>query len=232
MAMGRFSLVISLVFAALLSGCATHYQWTRSHPAYRTPPRDELVVIGVDKAFVLIRSAWFAKKLGIPADSIQTKVTSDCSKLLIEELKKRYSRLKVVPSNKLDGLPEESLKLDQRIFIKGKFPEQGVAIKDSSGNIPKNILIIHEVIIGTDLNRENYFDYALIHNESTEKKTSNNLTAIVSYTLWDNEKQRSLYSAVDQVEKPIEKLSSGDIEILVSDIATQIQRELDAGAAP
>ena len=102
---------------------------------------------------------------------------------------------------------------------------------DSSGNIPKNILIIHEIIIGTDLNRENYFDYALIHNESTEKKTSNNLTAIVSYTLWDNEKQRSLYSAVDQVEKPIQKISVGDIEALVSDIVTQIQRELNAGAA-
>ena len=230
--MGRFSLVISLVVAALLSGCATHYQWTRSHPAYKYPPRDELTVIGADKAFVLVRSAWFAKKLGISPDSVQTKVTTDCSKLLIEELKKRYNRLKIVPSSKLEGLPEESLKLDQRIFIKGKFPEQGVVVTDSTGNIPKNILIVHEIIIGTDLNRENYFDYALIHNESTEKKTSNNLTAIVSYTLWDNEKQRSLYSAVDQVEKPIEKISLSDIEALVGDIATQIQRELDAGVAP
>lgn len=230
--MGRFSLVISLVVAALLSGCATHYQWTRSHPAYKFPPRDELTVIGADKAFVLVRSAWFAKKLGISADSVQTKVTTDCSRLLIEELKKRYSRLKVIPSSKLEGLPEESLKLDQRIFIKGKFPEQGVVITDSNGNVPKNILILHEIFLGTDLNRENYFDYALIHNESTEKKTSNNLTAIVSYTLWDNEKQRSLYSAVDQVEKPIEKISMDDIEALVGDIATQIQRELDAGAAP
>ncbi len=230
--MGRFFLVISLVMAALLSGCAPHYQWTRSHPAYKIPPRDELTVIGVDKAFVLVRSAWFAKKLGISTDSIQTKVTSDCSRLLAEELKKRYSRLKMVPSSKLDGLPEESLKLDQRIFIKGKFPEQGVAVTDSSGNIPKNILIIHEIILGTDLNRENYFDYALIHNESTEKKTSNKLTAIVSYTLWDNERQRSLYSAVDQIEKPIEKISMSDIEVLVGDIATQIQRELDIGAAP
>ena len=228
---GVRAFVFWCVIACILAGCGTHYQWTKSHPAYKFPPRDELTVIGADKAFVLVRSAWFAKKLGISADSVQTKVTSDCSKLLIEELKKRYYRLKVVPSSKLDGLPEESLKLDQRIFIKGKFPEQGVALTDSSGNIPKNILIIHEIIIGTDLNRENYFDYALIHNESTEKKTSNNLTAIVSYTLWDNEKQRSLYSAVDQVEKPIQKISVGDIEALVSDIVTQIQRELNAGAA-
>ena len=228
--MGRFSLVISLVMAAFLTGCGTHYQWTRSHPSYTIPPRDELTVIGADKAFVLVRSAWFAKKLGISADSVQTKVTTDCSKLLIAELKKRYNHLKVVPSSKLDGLPEESLKLDQRIFIKGKFPEQGVMVADSSGNIPKTILIVHEVIIGTDLSRENYFDYALIHNEGPEKKTSNNLTAIVSYTLWDNERQRSLFSAVDQVERTIVKISMGDIEELVRDIATQIQRNLDAGA--
>ena len=57
-----------------------------------------------------------------------------------------------------------------------------------------------------------------------------NLTAIVSYTLWDNEKQRALFSAVDQVERPIVKISMGDIEELVRDIATQIQRNLDAGA--
>ena len=103
-------------------------------------------------------------------------------------------------------------------------------VADSSGNIPKTILIVHEVIIGTDLSRENYFDYALIHNEGPEKKTSNNLTAIVSYTLWDNERQRSLFSAVDQVERTIVKISMGDIEELVRDIATQIQRNLDAGA--
>ena len=103
-------------------------------------------------------------------------------------------------------------------------------VADSSGNIPKAILIVHEFIIGTDLSRENYFDYALIHNEGPEKKTSNNLTAIASYTLWDNERQRALFSAVDQVERPIVKISMGDIEELVRDIATQIQRNLDAGA--
>ena len=98
------------------------------------PVSNELMTDNVANLFAYL-GRWFAKKLGISADSVQTKVTSDCSKLLIEELKKRYYRLKVVPSSKLDGLPEESLKLDQRIFIKGKFPEQGVALTDSSGNI-------------------------------------------------------------------------------------------------
>jgi hypothetical protein len=230
--MGHKLLVLLLTVAALLSGCAHQYQWTSSHYAYKAAPRDEIAVAGVDKAFVLIRSAWFAKKLGISPDSIQTKVTAECSRLLNEELKKRYPRLKSIPSEDMDKLPEESLKLDQRIFIKGKFPEQGVAMKDSSGNVPKYILIVHEVLLGTDLSRENYFDYALIHNESSEIKTHKNLTAIVSYTLWDNEKQRSLFSAVDQVEKPIVKVSMGDVQELVSQIATQIQRDLDEGVVP
>ena len=92
---------------------------------------------------------------------------------------------------------------------------------------------IEEILIITNRGKsaiENYFDYALIHNEGPEKKTSNNLTAIASYTLWDNERQRALFSAVDQVERPIVKISMGDIEELVRDIATQIQRNLDAGA--
>ena len=230
-AMGHKLLALFLVVSLLL-GCAQHYQWTSSHYAYKAAPRDELAVAGVDKAFVLVRSAWFAKKLGISPDSIQIKVTAECSRLLNEELKKRYVKLKYIPSATMDKLPEESLKLDQRIFIKGRFPEQGVAMKDNQGNVPNQILIIHEILLGTDLNRENYFDYALIHNESSEKKTSKNLTAIVSYTLWDNAKQRPLFSAVDQVEKPIVKISLGDIQELVSQIATQIQRDLDEGVVP
>ena len=230
--MGHKLFVLLLMMMVVLWGCTSHYQWTSSHYAYKAAPRDELAVAGIDKAFVLIRSAWFAKKLGISPDSIQTKVTKECSKLLNEELKKRYTKLKYIASADMDKLPEESLKLDQRIFIKGKLPEQGVAMKDSLGGIPKNILIIHEILLGTDLSRENYFDYALIHNESSEKKTSKNLTAIVSYTLWDNIKQRPLFSAVDQVEKPIVKISMGDIQELVSQIATQIQRDLDEGVVP
>ena len=229
--MGRFNLFLCFMMA-LLWGCANHYQWTKSHPAYKTPPREEIAIMGTEKAFVLIRSAWFAKKMGLSPDSIQVKVTSDCSRFLIDELKKRYNQLSIIPSNKMENLSEESLRLDQRIFIKGKFPEQGITMTDSLGNTPKNILIIHEIIVGTDLNRESYFDYALIHNESPEKKTSNNLTAIVSYTLWDNEKQRPLFSAVDQVERPIVKISMGEIQELVGDIATNIQRNLDAGATP
>ena len=228
----RHKLHVFLLIVMVLCGCTQHYQWTSSHYAYKAAPRDEIAIAGVDKAFVLIRSAWFAKKLGISSDSIQTKITAECSKLLNMELKKRYNRMKTIPTESMDRIPEESLKLDKRVFMKGKFPEQGVALKDSQGNIPKHILIVHEILLGTDLNRENYFDYALIHNESSEKKTSKKLTAIVSYTLWDNEKQRSLFSAVDQVEKPIEKLSIKDLENLVSMIATQIQRNLDEGVVP
>ena len=74
--------------------------------------------------------------------------------------------------------------------MKGKLPEQGVSIKDAAGSIPPQILLIHEVIIGTDLKRENFFDYALIHNESEERRDVKNISAIISYTLWDNVKQR------------------------------------------
>ena len=102
-------------------------------------------------------------------------------------------------------------------------------MKDSSGNVPPYILIIHEFILGTDLQREDFYDYALIHNEAPEKKTSKNLSAIVSYTLWDNEKQRPLYSAVNQVDQPNVKLSLADITQIVASSVKQIKRNLTAG---
>ena len=103
-------------------------------------------------------------------------------------------------------------------------------MKDSSGGTPKHILIVHEILLGTDLSRENYFDYALIHNESSEKKTSKNLTAIVSYTLWDNEKQRALFNSIDQIDRPITHLSMADMEQLVQSIAESMRSHLVEGA--
>ena len=113
--------------------------------------------------------------------------------------------------------------------MKGRLPEQGIVVKDSAGNVPAYILIIHEFTLGTDLQRENFYDYALIHNEAPEKKTSKNLSAIVSYTLWDNVKQRPLYSAVNQIDQPNVKLTLNDISQIVAMSVKQIKKNLTAG---
>ena len=82
-----------------------------------------------------------------------------------------------------------------------------------------------------DLKRETYFDYALIHNEMTDKKTSTHISAIISYTLWDNERQRPLFSAVDEVQRPITKPTPEDLEALVRSAVKQIRINLYGGVS-
>jgi hypothetical protein len=114
--------------------------------------------------------------------------------------------------------------------MKGRLPEQGVTITAPNGSVPPQILLIHEVIVGTDLKRENFFDYALIHNETEERRDVKSISAIVSYTLWDNIKQRSLFSAVDEIQHPLTfKLTLTDLEQLMRQTVQQIRKNMYQG---
>lgn len=217
-----------LVLALSLVGCANSYHWSKSHPSYTQPPYGELTITGLEKAFVLTRTKWFANRLGY-GDSTQLKATAFCANAMANEFRGIYSRLTVLPDSTLNRFAEESLKLDDRIFVKGVLPEQGVAITDAEGKIFPQILLLHEVIIGTDLKRENFFDYALIHNETEEKREVKNISAIVSYTLWDNAKQRPLFSAVEEIQHPVLKLTEKDMQQLMHLTVQQIRKNLYQG---
>lgn len=219
---------ISIALVCTLVGCSQSYQWNQSHPAYKSAPTDSIALTGQD-AFVVTRSSWFAKRLDISKDSVQNFVSGYCAKVFFQDFQKAYPTTTIISDKVTNQFPEESQKLDSRIFIKGHLPEQGVIVRDSTGNDPPRILIIHEFILGTDLKREDFYDYALIHNESPEKKTSKNLTAIVSFTLWDNDKQRPLYSGVIEQIQPIIKLSLSDIETITRAAASQIRSDLAKG---
>lgn len=221
-----------LVTALLFTGCASSYHWSASHPAYKQAPYAEVSLTGLQKAFVLTRTKWFANRLGY-GDSTQIKATEFCAKAMEREFHGIYSKLTVLPDSLIDKAPEESQKLDDRIFMKGKLPEQGIVVKAPDGTTPPQILIIHEVIVGTDLKRENFFDYALIHNESEEKREVQNISAIVSYTLWDNLKQRALFSAVDEIQHPVKAkaLSEQDLEQLMRQTVQQIRKNLYLGVS-
>ena len=227
--MARLWGTLFVMAAILFTGCADSYQWSQSHPAYKRAPYGELAVTGLQKAFVLTRTKWFANRLDF-GDSTQVKATEFCAKAMEKEFHGGYTKLLVLPDSVLDNAPEESQKLDARIFMKGKLPEQGVTITAPDGSVPPQILLIHEVIVGTDLKRENFFDYALIHNETEERRDVKSISAIVSYTLWDNIKQRSLFSAVDEIQHPLTfKLTLTDLEQLMRQTVQQIRKNMYQG---
>ncbi|MCQ2101924.1 MAG: hypothetical protein MJY98_01690 [Fibrobacter sp.] len=226
----RNVLVLTIaVLACALTGCSQSYQWSKKHPAYSKAPYGELAIAGVQEAFVLTRTNWFAKRLDF-GDSTQIKSTVFCAQVMLDEFRGGYSKLTVFPEKALAQFPEESQKLDDRIFMKGHLPDQGVQMLDSAGNVPPIVLLIHEVIVGTDLKREDYFDYAYTHNESQERSAVQNISAIVSYTLWDNLKQRPLFSAVDEIQRPIVQFTLKDLELLVRSSVQQIRSNLYTGA--
>ena len=222
--------IISLGFAiCMLAGCADSYHWTTSYPSYHKAPYGGIAVTGIEDAFVITRSNWFAKRLEIGTDSIQIKGTLHCRNIFETEMRKGYGNLIVIPDSTNRVFPEESLKIDERIFIKGHIPEQGVTLKDPAGNVPPVVLILHEFIIGTDLKRENFFDYAFIHNESESLRKPDNVSAIFSYTLWDNLKQRPLFSAVDEIQQPITTYKLSNLTNLVQMAVQKIRKNLYEG---
>ena len=224
--------ILSIGFAiCMLTGCADSYHWTASHPAYHKAPYGGIAVTGIDDAFVITRSSWFAKRLEIGKDSIQIKGTLHCRNVFESELRKAYGNLIVIPDSISRQSPEESIKLDERIFIKGHIPEQGLTLKDSAGNVPPFILILHEFIIGTDLKRENFFDYALIHNESGSIRKPDNVSAVFSYTLWDNLKQRPLFSAVNEIQQPITTYKLNNLTNLIQQAVQEIRKNLYTGVS-
>ena len=222
-------LAIVCAIACILIGCGPSYRWSKSHPLYTQVPYSALSITGTDNAFILTRSKWFAKKLDIDPLKVQEEATQFCRQAFLDEMKRAYPALKLIPDSAVTRFPEESQKIDDRVFIKGHFPEQGVSVTDG-GNTPPYILILHEFIIGTDINREVFYDYELIRQESAEKKTSKNLSIVLSYTLWDNENQRPLFSAVDEVQHPIAKITMNDMRAAVAEAAKKIRINLYEGA--
>ena len=56
---------ICIFTMCILCGCSQAYRWSQSHPSYNKAPTDSIAVTGLDEAFVVTRSSWFAKKLEI-----------------------------------------------------------------------------------------------------------------------------------------------------------------------
>ena len=194
-------LAIIASFFFLLS-CSPNF--TNSHKLYNGSPAkgESISYVELGDGFILTRADWFAEKLNIQGDSIYSKLEALSSSVIFAELQKQWN-LSIVSEKERDKFLKETLKMDKTVFIKTKFPEQGVEISDSNGNTANYLFIIHEYTIGGDLKAENFYDYTKANVEIAQKKKFKNLSIIVTFTLWDNKRQIPLKSGVVSVQKPI-----------------------------
>ena len=221
-----------LLLSLFLASCASK-QWSASHPYYNESPsaQEKIAVLGLHHAVVVTRDNWFAKHLDIPRDSVYLLLGKQAEEAFTQELQNtRYPSLSIWPDSIYAKLPEETQRLDEKIFIKGRFPAQGVSLKSPDGYTPKHLILIHEWTLGLDLVKDNFFDYTLINNEEEAKRTSESLTVILSYTLWDNENQRALYSAVAEVPLAIpHDIQPGDVAKVSAFAADSLIIGIDGG---
>ena len=221
-----------LLLTLVLAACSGK-QWSASHPYYRESPaaNEEIAMLGLQNAIVVTRDKWFAKNLGIPRDSVYRILGKQIENSFTQELlQTRYPKLVIWPDSLYEKQPEESQKLDERIYIKGHFPIQGKALAGPDGKHPKHLILIHECTFGLDLQKDNFYDYALTGNEASEKKTAEKLTILLSYTLWDNEKQRALFSAVAEIPHAIPQgIQPDDIRKISALAADSLVAGIDGG---
>lgn len=215
-----------------LSACASS-NWQTVHPHFRVPgPQDEIGLVQLGDAFILTQPNWFAGQLAISPDSVHDQLARWTDSLLLYGMSAFYSstpgpRIASIPSEIRSSLARETQKLDEKIYLKVQYPHQGQTLAAQGAN-PVFLLLIHEYTLGTDLQREAFYDYRLANQETRPDKTIDNLSILVSYTLWDNLKQVPLYSGVASVQTPLqsEKLSRSEFMATVLNSARQCIRQI------
>lgn len=200
-----FLRLLSAILAVMALVACGGTRWSASHPDFRALPAKETVgVQPLGESFMLTRPAWFSEQLAIPADSIHDRLghLSDSVFVAAFRSESHYS-VQAIATLPEAAFASETQKLDDKIYLKVRFPHQGVVLTDSGKAIPRYLLLIHEFTWGTDLRREQFYDYRLANQELVASRHPQSLSLIVSFTLWDNARQIPLYSSIAESQLPI-----------------------------
>lgn len=225
----------SVLFCFLLffSSCSTSNQWHVSWPSHTQAidNTQSVSLIGRGDVFTLMRAKWFSNRLNIPMDSIYPFFSQFADSIIQKTLLASLPSMNTFPEKFNKKFPEETQKLDDKIFIKGHFPPQGVTVTTEDSKTPKYLLLLHEITLGTDLEKRAFFDYSKKQEEIDSKKKPVQVSVILSYTLWDNEKQIPLYSSIIEEQMPVtQSVNLQSISELLQKAVANIPLEILKGA--
>ena len=228
-------LLILLALSTLLAGCAGPAHWTVRHPAFPAGTKaSEVAIPDLGDRWILVRGNWFSDRLHIDPsqvyDTVGTIIREEFSRGILAGI----PTSRTAPADIItDFAQPETQRLDERIFIKGRFPFQGQTVMVDGFAVPQ-LFLVHELTVGPDLSRETIYDYEKA-NQDTDGKTHKvkNIVALATWTLWDNRKQRPLTSGITEVSRPWNGEDGSALRDLVhglvTDLAARTACDLEGG---
>lgn len=229
--------VCMIGLVGLIVSCSSSMHWNKRHPTFPSgSPLGEVGMPDLGDRWIIVRGSWFSDQLLLDPSVVYDTVGTDIREGFTAALQNAIPSLSILPASIIDTFPApEAVKLDARIYLKGRLPAQGQTILINQFAI-RHILLIHELTLGPNLSRENLYDYEKANVEGDARpKKARTVKAIATWTLWDNRAQRPLMSGITEASRPYEAQKGPALRSLIhtviKELALNLQNDL-GGSQP
>jgi len=192
----RIFLLLAFPMIVLMSCSQKGYR----HPAWDSDNRNGTVSVrsGGSQFLVMVSnrlSRDFAKSQLELAEFLPALADSLTNEFLPSALAPGFRPYEPVPDSIFLPLAlREKKKLDDKVFITTWLPAQNTTVVLSDNSTPDYLLLFHEINLGANLNSSTLYRYdqATSLRDDVPEEQEKRLDLVISYTLWDNVKQRPL----------------------------------------
>lgn len=214
----------------------------RTNPAWLSPPSKEasLGVVALDReSFIISDRDLFVADLKIYPEEIHPRLLHWSNQYLQEWSSKleNPSLSALLPDPALAHYPPpEPKRIRNTLYIQVRWPWPGEVIVDTTGALASLLLIPHELTIGVDLDPIQLYDYQFANRYvETEGETPQQLTALLTWSLWDNQLQQYRSYGVSSAALPLERpITQSALDRLYSELLLKLEQQtgLSRGKGP